>query len=133
MAKILVKPMPAPSTVCPIPHIIACIGSMVSSAARYMNAIAALLATPEVTGFTTPMTIRRTGKNFPYLCFLSVPNATRAAHVCTNTDEHNDHKNTGYHISPKVSKGSTDVNLNISTNESNSDTRNSDNMSYMLS
>lgn len=108
-------------------------GGIVKVDARYMNAIAALVATPEVTGFTTPITINNTGKNFPYLCFLKVPKATSAAHVCTNTEENKDHKNTGYHISPNVSKGSPGVNLNISTNESNSDTRNSDNMSYMLS
>lgn len=133
VANILVKPIPAPSKVCPMPHIMAWIGGMAKLAARYMNATAALLATPEVTGPTTPITINRTGKNFPYLCFLRVPNATNAAHVCTSTDEHRDHRNTGYHISPNVSRGSPDVNLNISTNESNSDTRNSDNMSYMLS
>lgn len=133
VAIIRVKPIPAPNTVCPMPHIMACIGGIVRSAARYINATAALVATPEVTGLTTPITINKTGKNFPYLCFLKVPNATSAAHVCTNTDENNDHKNTGYHISPNVSKGSPGVNFNISTNESNSDTRNSDNMSYMLS
>lgn len=127
------KPIPAPSNVCPTPHIMAWTGGIAWSAARYMNATAALLATPEVTGPTTPITINRTGKNFPYLCFLKVPKETNAAQVCTNTDEHNDHKNTGYHISPNVSKGSPGVSLNISTNESNSDTRNSDNMSYMLS
>lgn len=133
VANILVNPIPAPKTVCPIPHIIACIGGMSNLAARYINAIAALLATPDVTGVTTPITINNTGKNFPYLCFRKVPKATNPAQVCTNTDEHNDHKNTGYHISPKVSRGSPEVNFNISTNESNSDTLNSDNMSYMLS
>lgn len=133
VARTRVKPIPAPKIVCPMPHIIACMGGMVKLAARYMKAIAALLATPDVTGLNTPITIRRMGKNFPYLCFRSVPKDTSAAHVCTNTEEHNDHKNTGYHISPNVSKGSSEVNFNISTNESNSDTRNSDNMSYMLS
>lgn len=122
VAKILVKPIPAPSTVCPIPHIIACMGGIVSSAALYMNATAALVTTPEVTGLTTPITINKTGKNFPYLCFLKVPKATSAAQVCTNTDENKDHRNTGYHISPNVSNGSTEVSFNISTNESNSDT-----------
>lgn len=133
VAKILVNPIPAPSTVCPMPHIKACIGGIVKLAARYINATAALVATPEVTGLTTPITISRTGKNFPYLCFLKVPKATSAAHVWTNTEENKDHRNTGYHISPKVSNGSPDVNLKISVMESNSDTRNSDNMSYMLS
>lgn len=127
------NPIPAPSSVWPIPQIIAWTGGMARLAARYINATAALLATPEVTGPTTPITINRTGKNFPYLCFLRVPKETSAAQVCTNTEEHRDHKNTGYHISPNVSKGSPGVNFNILTNESNSDTRNSDNMSYMLS
>lgn len=81
VAKILVNPIPAPSTVCPMPHIKACIGGIVKLAARYINATAALVATPEVTGLTTPITISRTGKNFPYLCFLKVPKATSAAHV----------------------------------------------------
>lgn len=133
VAKILVKPMPAPNSVCPMPHIMAWMGGIVRFAARYMKATAALLATPDVTGLTTPITIKRTGKNLPYLCFLRVPNATSAAQVWTNTDEHNDHKNTGYHISPNVSNGSPDFSRNISPIESNSDTWNSDNMSYMLS
>lgn len=115
-----------------MPQTIACMGGIAILAARYINAMAALQATPEVTGPTTPITISRTGKNLPYLCFLRVPMATRAAHVCTNTEEHNDQRNIGYHISPNVSNGSPEVNLNISTNESNSETLNSDNMSYML-
>ncbi|KAI8426150.1 hypothetical protein MSG28_005098 [Choristoneura fumiferana] len=63
-----------------IHEIMACMGGIAILAARYMNATAALLATPAVTGLTTPITIKRTGKNLPYLCFLRVPKATSPAH-----------------------------------------------------
>lgn len=58
----------------------------------------ALLTAPLVTGNTTPITRISMEKKRPNLCFLSVTNATTAAHVCINIEENKVHTKMWYHI-----------------------------------
>lgn len=105
VASILVNPTAAANIIWPTPQNSAYSGSICRLDARYTNAMAALLTTPELSGANVPITRIITGKNLPKWCFLSVVKAMTAAIVWTNTDENNAHKNTWYHISANVISG----------------------------
>lgn len=81
VAKIRVNPKQAETIVCPTPQTMAYIGDMGRLDARCTKAITALLIIPLRAGERKPMTRINIEKNLPNLCFRSVTNATRAAHV----------------------------------------------------
>lgn len=105
VASILVNPTAAANIIWPTPQKSAYNGSICRLDARYTNAMAALLTTPELNGANVPITRIIIGKNLPKWCFLSVVKAIIAAIVWTNTDENNAHRNTWYHISANVISG----------------------------
>ena len=55
VANILVSPTPACITVCPAPHMAACIGTMLKLLCLYTKAIAAEVMRPRVRGTASPI------------------------------------------------------------------------------